>query len=479
MGRLDSSESPTAYDYLLAGFESPHGGRRCIRMLFNGRLAVQSKEHIVAALRKQGMTRSAGDGDTSTGFAIVFFDTIDDGLIKLASELIGGETARILGVSTTSSSNTAASWALFDAIGLSDLIVWQGEGDSADNIAVRLERWDAIEHVLESNLVAKNLVGRDPAWKKLLRRVIEVAQYTDASTLLLGQSGTGKELVARLIHTLDRREPKQEMVITDCSTIVPELSGSEFFGHKQGAYTGAVRDRAGAFQIANGGTLFLDEVGELPLNLQSQLLRVVQEGTYRRVGGNTWRKTRCRLICATNRDLGRDVEKGRFRADLYYRLASWVFHLPTLENRPDDILPLTRHFLAELDGKFKTIEIDELVCQHLLNRNYPGNVRELRQLVRRIGQRHMGTGPISIGDIPEDERPAQRPQPENQHNTQFYSAVRRALAMGLDLKKINQYTKDTAIAIAVDEEKGNLQKAARKLGVTDRTLQMHRAAKRA
>jgi transcriptional regulator with GAF, ATPase, and Fis domain len=479
MGRLYSLASPNAYDYLLAGFESPHGGRRCIRMLFYGRLAIQSKEQIVAALRKHGLTSSPGDGEPSTGFAIVFFDTVDDGLIKRASELIGGETARILGVSTTSFSNTALLWALFDAIGLSDLIVWQGEGDSADNIAVRLERWDAIEHVVESNLVAKNLVGRDPVWKKLLRRVVEVAQYTDASTLLIGQSGTGKELVARLIHTLDRREPKQEMVITDCSTIVPELSGSEFFGHKKGAFTGAVRDRAGAFQIADGGTLFLDEVGELALNLQAQLLRVVQEGTYRRVGGDTWRKTKCRLICATNRDLGRDVEKHRFRADLYYRLASWVFHLPTLNDRPDDILPLTRHFLSELDGKFKTVEIDEPVCHHLLNRNYPGNVRELRQLVRRIGQRHVGAGPISIGDIPEDERPREQPHWENQHDTQFYNAVRRALAMGLDLKKINQYTKDTAIAIAVDQEKGNLQKAALKLGVTDRTLQMHRAAKRA
>jgi transcriptional regulator with GAF, ATPase, and Fis domain len=277
---------------------------------------------------------------------------------------------------------------------------------------------------------------------------------------------------------LDRRKPKHELVIIDCSTIVAELSGSEFFGHKQGAYTGAVGSRTGAFQIADGGTLFLDEVGELPLGLQSQLLRVVQEGSYKRVGGNKWRTTNFRLICATNHDLSRGVEKGHFRADLYYRLADWVFHLPPLSERPEDILLLTRHFLAKLDQKFVSIEIDDLVRQHLLNRTYPGNIRELRQLVRRIGQRHVGTGPISIGDIPEDERPENRPQLGNWRDEQFYIALRRALAMGLDLKKINQFTKDTAIAIAVDEENGNLQKAAHKLGVTDRMLQMHRASNR-
>ena len=477
---MEQKEPPgslRAYEYVLAGLAKPHGRRRQIRMLFYGHEPLQHQDLIIEALKKQGLMPSAGYGDKSIGFGIVFFDTVDDGLLELTATLIKNESARLLGISTAPTPNTDESWALFDS-GFSDLITWHGEADSAPNIAARLERWDAVEQLIESTLVKDNLIGNGVVWKNLLRRVIEVARFTDASILILGQSGTGKELIARLIHTLDRRKPKHELVIADCSTIVPELSGSEFFGHKQGAYTGAVGSRMGAFQIADGGTLFLDEVGELPMGLQSQLLRVVQEGSYKRVGSNKWRKTNFRLICATNQDLSREVEKGHFRADLYYRLADWVFHLPPLSERPEDILPLTHHFLAELDSKFASIEIDDLVCRHLLNRSYPGNIRELRQFVRRIGQRHVGTGPVSIGDIPENERPEKLPQPGNWRDAQFYQAIQRALAMGLDLKKINQFTKDTAIAIAVDEENGNLQKAARKLGVTDRMLQMHRKTNR-
>src|SRR5690606_31880967 len=135
------------------------------------------------------------------------------------------------------------------------------------------------------------------------------------------------------------------LVILDCSTIVPELAGSEFFGHERGAFTGALITREGAFALADGGTLFLDEIGELPLHLQVQLLRVIQEGTYKKVGSNTWKSTRFRLICATNRDLSEEVKKGRFRADLFYRIASWTFHLPPLRERKEDILPLALHFL--------------------------------------------------------------------------------------------------------------------------------------
>ena len=478
MEKKDPARSSKTHEYLLAGLANPRGRRRPIRMLFHGHGPLYHKDRIIAALQKHGLRPSSDDRSESIGFGVVFFETVDEGLLELTTTPIGSQSSRLLGVSTASAPNTDASWALLES-GFSDLIAWDGEADSAYNIAVRLERWNAVERLLESNMIVDNLIGHGAVWKNLLRRVIEVARFTDASILILGQSGTGKELVARLIHTLDRREPKHELVIADCSTIVPELSGSEFFGHKQGAYTGAVGSRSGAFQIADGGTLFLDEVGELPLGLQSQLLRVVQEGSYKRVGGNKWRTTDFRLICATNRDLRREVEKGHFRADLYYRLADWVFQLPPLSDRSEDILPLTRHFLAELDIKFASIGIDDRVGQFLSNRTYPGNVRELRQLVRRIGQRHVGTGPISAGDIPEDERPENQPRPESWRNAQFYTAIRRALATGLDLKTINQLTKDTAISIAVDEEQGNLQKAARKLGVTDRMLQLHRASKRA
>src|SRR5262249_40812748 len=149
-------------------------------------------------------------------------------------------------------------------------------------------------------------------------------------TSLLGESGTGKEVVARLIHLLDSRPNKRDLVVLDCASIVPELSGSEFFGHERGAFTGALTERNGAFALANDGTLLLDEIGDLPLPLQVQLLRVIQEHTYKRVGGNKWCKTEFRLICATNRDLFDLIGRGAFRADLYYRIAGYICKLPPL-----------------------------------------------------------------------------------------------------------------------------------------------------
>jgi transcriptional regulator with GAF, ATPase, and Fis domain len=151
-------------------------------------------------------------------------------------------------------------------------------------------------------------------------------------------------MVARLIHNLDSRPGKGNLVVLDCTTVVPSLSGSEFFGHDRGAYTGAVLERKGAFELADGGTLFLDEVGELPAPMQAELLRVVQEGTFKRVGSNLWRKSEFRLICATNRNLEEEQEVGTFRSDFYYRIAGWKLRLPSLRERPDDIVALFLHF---------------------------------------------------------------------------------------------------------------------------------------
>ena len=151
--------------------------------------------------------------------------------------------------------------------------------------------------------------------------------------------------MARLIHRLDGRPGKKKLIVLDCATVVPSLSGSEFFGHEKGAFTGAAGPRDGAFALADGGTLFLDEA-RLPPNLQAELLRVIQEGMYKRVGSNTWRTTNFRLVSATNRDLVEDQEAGRFRLDLYYRIAAWQFRLPSLRERRDDIELLAQNFLS-------------------------------------------------------------------------------------------------------------------------------------
>lgn len=322
-----------------------------------------------------------------------------------------------------------------------------------------------------------NLAGQSPAWIRCLRQIVEVASFSDSSVLITGESGTGKELVAQLLHTLDSRDNKGDLIVCDCATIVPELSGSEFFGHERGAFTGAVAARKGAFALADHGTLFLDEIGELPLNLQAELLRVVQERAYKRVGSNAWLKTEFRLVCATNRNLFEEQLHDRFRRDLYYRIATWTCHLPPLRERQDDILVLATHFINQLRPDDPP-ELDDAVCQYFLTREYTGNVRDLKQLVVRMVQRHVGPGPITVGDIPEDERPVAAKDPCSWNREELETAVRKAVASGLGIKEIERTAGELAERIVIEAEQGNLQKAAARLGITDRALQMRRAARR-
>jgi transcriptional regulator with GAF, ATPase, and Fis domain len=268
------------------------------------------------------------------------------------------------------------------------------------------------------------------------------------------------------------------LVLLDCTTVVPELSGSEFFGHQRGAFTGAVAAREGAFAMADEGTLFLDEVGELPTGLQAELLRVVQEHTYKRVGSNTWQETNFRLVCATHRDLLQEESQGRFRRDLYYRIATWTCKLPPLRERPDDILLLAHHFLRQSGSNEDGGGFEPEVCEYLLKREYPGNARDLKQVVSRMACRHVGSGPITAGDIPPEERPRSEGGTHEWRGRSFDHAIRCAVAGGAGLKEIHQAVAETAIQIALGDENGNLQRAARRLGVTSRALQMRRATQR-
>ena len=160
--------------------------------------------------------------------------------------------------------------------GAADVLSWEAAGEPAAELAERIDRWATIEELMRSPVVQDDMVGQSRAWVTVLREVVEIAYFTDSAILITGETGTGKELVAHLIHTLDRRPGKRDLVVLDCTTVVPELSGSEFFGHERGAFTHAVATREGAFALADGGTLFLDEVGELPPTLQAELLRVIQ-----------------------------------------------------------------------------------------------------------------------------------------------------------------------------------------------------------
>src|SRR6478735_8899545 len=229
----------------------------------------------------------------------------------------------------------------FAARGVEDVISWTGE-ETVGIVLARLERWREVDRLLSSRLVAPLVQGRSSAMRRLLVDLVEQAAYGSGPILLVGETGTGKELAARLVHAV--AEDSSSLVVVDCTTIVASLSGSELFGHEKGAFTGADRARAGAFAAADGGTLFLDEIGELPLALQGELLRVLQEGTFKRVGGDTWSRTRFRLVSATNRDLESEQRAGRFRSDLYHRIASGVVHLPPLRERTEDLEALFEHF---------------------------------------------------------------------------------------------------------------------------------------
>jgi transcriptional regulator with GAF, ATPase, and Fis domain len=440
----------------------------------HGSISAESSGAITCRLQATAL-RTNTAVDTATALGVLLFNDVSDTLCEALRALQRDGCQRVLAVAmhgTPMPSELA--WKLLRH-GASELVVWDRVPDAMSQIEARLQRWSAVEEILQRPLIRTHLVGRSTAWLAVLRNVIEVATFSEASVLVTGESGTGKELIARLIHTLDTRATKADLVVLDCSTLVPELSGSEFFGHERGAFTGAALSRDGGFAMAKGGTLFLDEVGELPPTLQAQLLRVVQERSYKPVGSNTWKHSDFRLIAATNRDLAADVEQGRFRADLYYRLATWVFRLPSVSERPEDILPLARHFLHELLPDTETPDFDQPVREYIQSRTYRGNVRELRQLISRIGQRHVGNGPISVGDLPEDDRPIPAATSDNWQDQALTHVVRRALAQGAGLRDIGQAATDAAIHVAVSEEGGNLQRAARRLGVTDRALQLRRA----
>jgi formate hydrogenlyase transcriptional activator len=243
-----------------------------------------------------------------------------------------------------------------------------------------------------------DIIGKSDALIKSLAQVDLVAP-ADASVLVTGESGTGKELIARAIHERSPRR-QQPLVKVNCASVPHELFESEFFGHVRGAFTGAVRDRIGRFQLADRGTIFLDEIGEIPLELQSKLLRVLQEGTFERVGDERTRHVNVRVVAATNRDLKKEVEAGRFREDLYYRLSVFPVDIAPLRERSADIPLLADHFVEE-SARRLGVARPKLRQRHvdvLRKYSWPGNVRELQNVVERAVIRAQ-TGPLEF-DMP-------------------------------------------------------------------------------
>ena len=240
-----------------------------------------------------------------------------------------------------------------------------------------------LKQELRRNFNNDELIANDPKFQEVLVMVADVAP-TDATVLITGETGTGKELVARAVHANSTRA-NQTMISINCAALPAELMESELFGHEKGAFTGAVKDKPGRFELADKGTIFLDEIGEMPMSLQAKLLRVLQSGTFERLGGTKTLQVDVRVVAATNRNLPKAIQKGLFREDLFYRLNVVPIAIPPLRERPQDVDVLIDHFLRKFSSKIgkqiTTIKADSL--DRLRAYAYPGNIRELENIIER------------------------------------------------------------------------------------------------
>ncbi|PAB58732.1 sigma-54-dependent transcriptional regulator [Anaeromicrobium sediminis] len=301
-----------------------------------------------------------------------------------------------------------------------------------------------------------NILGISKKMKEVFD-VIDKIKDLDIGILIEGSSGTGKELVAKAIHEYGRRKSKK-MEIVNCGAIPENLIESELFGHKKGAFTGANRDKTGRFQLANGSTLFLDEIGDMDLNLQVKLLRAIQQKEVYSLGGEECEKIDVRIISATNKDLKREVEKGQFREDLYFRLNVVNIKLPDLKDRKEDIPILVNNFVKEASISMnKEIEgIDEESYEILMNYQYPGNIRELKNIIRRavaLTDNHV----IKREDLP----------------SELCIKDKRSMNKGIVPIKIGTNLSDVEKKIILETLKitgENRRKAAEILGISERTI---------
>lgn len=296
-----------------------------------------------------------------------------------------------------------------------------------------------------------NIIGKSKGLEQVIDLAKKVAK-TDSTVLLTGETGTGKEVFAQAVHENSNRVGKS-FVALNCSTFSKEILESELFGHKQGAFTGAIKDKKGFIEEANGGTLFLDEIGEMPLELQAKLLRVLETSEYIQIGDTTPRKSNFRLIAATNRDLKAESDEHRFRSDLYFRLNIFEIKIPPLRERVKDIAPLTNYFVEQfsVNGNKKALGIDPDFLHKLETYHWPGNVRELKNVIER--------SVILVNDdiLTQDVLPYEI-QHQIDHTNKTLSAFSMQSVEKLHIQKVLNYTK------------GNKAEAARLLEIGIATL---------
>ena len=338
----------------------------------------------------------------------------------------------------------------------------------------RLNRWITIDRLLSSPIIKNRIAGNSLSMMKMLRSVIEVAFYSKNNVLIIGERGVGKEQVAHIIHDLDTRKEKGEFIVLDCTTLKKDLSGSELFGHEKGSFTGADYSREGAVALAHKGSFFLDEIVELPLSLQAEFLRVVQEGTYKKVGSNIWRHAEFRLISATNRNLKKLTDRDEFRKDLFDRIATTVVKIPSLDERRQDIPFIIDFYFKNYFGE-KCPVIEKEVYEILCQRNYPGNIRELKNLLSNVLLKYSGTGPVTLGDLPDHNIELTRLADDTKwyEKNEFIGILNQAIDEGYELKKIEEIVQSIATRITLGKV-GKNKEASKILGKSERWIQMQK-----
>jgi DNA-binding NtrC family response regulator len=303
-----------------------------------------------------------------------------------------------------------------------EAIVVPGAEVRVGETILRLDRGAERSEVIKDRATFGTMIGSSPAMRTVYGVLAKVAP-TDMTVLVQGETGTGKELVAEELHRQSHREGHPFCVV-DCCTLPSTLVESELFGHRRGAFSGAVEDREGLFERARGGTVFLDEIGELELEMQTRLLRVLDQRTVRRVGCNVSRKVDFRLIAATNRDLAAEVKQGRFRQDLYFRLAVIRVKLPPLRDRGEDVRVLARHFLWQAGCPDPDAVLVPEVARVMRTRRWPGNVRELRNFVEQAMLAVDGV-PLPDDELSPPATPAAEPTPMGERSQWLASVLPR------------------------------------------------------
>lgn len=325
------------------------------------------------------------------------------------------------------------------------------------------------------------LIGRSPAMQEIYRVIARLTQ-TDLTVMIMGESGTGKELAARALHDYGKRR-SGPFVAVNMAAIPKELIESELFGHERGAFTGATNRGVGRFEQAEGGTLFLDEIGDMPLEAQTRLLRVLQQGEYTTVGGRVHIRTDVRIVAATNRDLRQLIQQGLFREDLYYRLNVVPMRLPPLRERSEDIADLVRHFLRKaVDEGLPVKSVDAEALDLLKHYRWPGNVRELENLIRRLAVLHSGeTIPAAaiVAELKEPPKPMEAGDEDDtaslsaaveRHLVKYFATYGEGLPPPGLYDRVVQDVERPLLSICLAATRGNQIQAAHLLGLNRNTL---------